>query len=205
MKKILLMGLGLVTLVGQNARADDRHLGGWHEESHYSRHYVPNGHVVRDLPGHFNRLFIGGLEFFYWEGMFYRTAAGHYVVVPAPVGAVVTTIPPVAPPVVVDGVPYYSINGATYMQTTYGYQVVPPPNVVVVNETPPPVTPAVVSVASGTPVAAGNDYFTVNIPNARGGYTPVVLKRSGNGFVGPQGEYYTEFPRVDQLKIMYGK
>jgi len=47
--------------------------------------------------------------------------------------------------------------------------------------------------------------FTVNIPNERGGYNAVVIKRSGNGFVGPQGEYYPEFPKIFQLQIMYGK
>jgi hypothetical protein len=57
-----------------------------------------------------------------------------------------------------------------------------------------PVSPAVVQ-----------NEFTVNIPNDHGGYTAVVIKRSGNGFVGPQGEYYPEFPKVFQLKLMYGK
>lgn len=47
--------------------------------------------------------------------------------------------------------------------------------------------------------------FTVNIPNDQGGYTVVTLKRSGNGFVGPQGEFYSEFPRIAQLKAMYAK
>jgi len=49
------------------------------------------------------------------------------------------------------------------------------------------------------------DEFTVNIPNNHGGYTAVVIKRSGNGFTGPQGEFYPEFPKVSQLEIMYGK
>jgi hypothetical protein len=49
------------------------------------------------------------------------------------------------------------------------------------------------------------DEFTVNIPNDHGGYTAVVIKRKGNGFTGPQGEFYPEFPKVSQLKIMYGK
>lgn len=53
--------------------------------------------------------------------------------------------------------------------------------------------------------AAQPDEFTVNVPNDRGGYTAVVIKRSGNGFTGPQGEFYPEFPKVSQLKIMYGK
>ena len=47
--------------------------------------------------------------------------------------------------------------------------------------------------------------ITINIPNAAGGYTSVLMKRSGKGFVGPQGEYYPEFPRVSVLKVIYGK
>ncbi len=47
--------------------------------------------------------------------------------------------------------------------------------------------------------------FIVNVPNDHGGYTAVLIKRSGNGFTGPQGEYYPEFPKVFQLKMMYGK
>jgi len=58
--------------------------------------------------------------------------------------------------------------------------------------------------AAETAVAA-NEAYVINIPNAKGTYTPVALKRSGTGFVGPQGEFYTEFPRVEQLKLMYGK
>ena len=53
--------------------------------------------------------------------------------------------------------------------------------------------------------AFSQNEFTVNIPNDHRGYTAVVIKRSGNGFVGPQGEYYPEFPKVSQLKLMYGK
>jgi hypothetical protein len=47
--------------------------------------------------------------------------------------------------------------------------------------------------------------ITINIPNVAGGYTSVLMKRSGKGFVGPQGEYYPEFPRVSVLKVIYGK
>ena len=130
---------------------------------------------------------------------------------PAPIGAVVTTIPSGPQPVIVEGVPYYTINGVTYMYTTYGYQVVPQPRVIVVNSQPPEqrvtvVAPAGGAVAAqGTAAAGADDAFTVNLPNAKGGYTPVTLRRSGNGFTGPQGEYYTEFPRIEQLKAMYAK
>ena len=45
---------------------------------------------------------------------------------------------------------------------------------------------------------------SVNVPNNKGGYTAVVLKKSGSGYVGPQGEYFSEFPKVSQLQVMYG-
>ena len=46
---------------------------------------------------------------------------------------------------------------------------------------------------------------TINIPNSRGGYTSVTLRKAGTGYVGPQGEYYYEHPTVDQLRTLYGK
>jgi len=58
------------------------------------------------------------------------------------------------------------------------------------------------------PTPSGNDTgnsVTVNIPTNNGGYTPVMIQRSGNGFIGPQGEFYPEFPNVSQLKVLYGK
>jgi hypothetical protein len=56
-------------------------------------------------------------------------------------------------------------------------------------------------VAANPPV---DNVITVNIPNNKGGYSAVTLTRSGNGFIGPQGEYYPGFPKVSQLKLMYG-
>jgi len=83
-------------------------------------------------------------------------------------------------PVVVNGVTYYVSNGVYYIYTRYGYQAVATP-------------------------ATEADSFTVNVPNNKGGYTAVFLKKSGNGYIGPQGEYYPEFPKVYQLQKMYGK
>ena len=60
----------------------------------------------------------------------------------------------------------------------------------------------VVQAASST---AKEEPFTVNVPNYKGGWTSVTLARSGTGFIGPQGEYYPEFPKIKQLKEMYGK
>ena len=109
----------------------------------------------------------------------------------------------------VNGVPYYYANGYYYQQDPYGRYVVVNPPVVV--QQPVVVNPEAAPAYVATPISSPQyqtqiqDTFTVNIPNDRGGYTPVTLNRSGNGFIGPQGEYYEKFPKVKQLKVMYGK
>lgn len=67
----------------------------------------------------------------------------------------------------------------------------------------PAVTP--VSSAASSPADYANEEFKLNIPDSKGGFVLVIIKRSGTGFVGPQGEYYSEFPKVSQLQAMYAK
>lgn len=112
----------------------------------------------------------------------------------------------------ISGHQYYYYDGAYYDNTPYGYVVVNPP---VVTTVVGPVAPTVVQAAPSAPSAVAgaavqsqapvDDVITLNIPNDKGGYVVVALKRSGNGFVGPQGEFYSEFPKVSQLKLMYAK
>jgi hypothetical protein len=97
------------------------------------------------------------------------------------------------------------------MYTSYGYQVVPQPKTIIIKnyttgQEVPVNTPVgnIQGVQGASPTNA-EESFTVNVPNSKGGYTAVTLKRSGNGFIGPQGEYYTEFPKIEQLKAMYAK
>ncbi len=45
---------------------------------------------------------------------------------------------------------------------------------------------------------------TVMVHNSNGSYTPVVLRKYGNEFVGPRGEYYTLLPGDTQLRPIYG-
>ena len=109
----------------------------------------------------------------------------------------------------VNGVLYYYANGYYYQQDSYGRYI--PVNPPVVVQQPVMANPELATASVVTPVsspqsqAQAQGTFTVNIPNDSGGYTPVTLKRLGNGFIGPQGEYYEEFPKVKQLKVMYGK
>ena len=127
-------------------------------------------------------------------------------------GYVLVSSAPTYQPVLINGVTYYVNNGVYYIYTAYGYQAVTPPATV---SEPVVVSPPVVAsqpavnqgaVTMPTPQAPViEDSVTVNIPNDRGGYTAVILKQSGKGFLGPQGEFYAEFPKVSQLKLMYGK
>ena len=101
-------------------------------------------------------------------------------------------------PVLINGSTYYLNNGVYYLYTGYGYKLVNPPLVVQT------VAPAV-QVTVGAGAANSEETLVVNIPNVQGGYTAVSIKRSGHGFVGPQGEFYSQFPKVSQLEAMYAK
>jgi hypothetical protein len=205
-KKFILFSLCLFLLT-QSTFVYAWHGDGWGRPSYHFHHY---GYYRDVLPFAAATLLIAGADYYYWEGEYYRRTADRYIVVPAPVGAVVTTIPAGYQPVVIDGVTYYIVNGVTYMYTPNGYQVVPQPQTIVIqnNDTvapAPTVVQTVPNVQSTMASSNAMNAFTVNIPNSKGGYTAVVLKRSGAGFIGPQGEYYTEFPRLEQLKVMYAK
>jgi Family of unknown function (DUF6515) len=160
----------------------------WHEHPHWGIHVhlLPAGHIT---------LWVGGARYYYYDGLYYTYSSGDYVIVDPPIGAYVRVIPSDFHPVIINGRTYYTDNGVYYILTRRrGYKVVVAPVVYT--------QPAVVTV----PVTvAAQDTFPVNILNSHGGYTTVVIKRSRNGYVGPQGEFYPQFPAVTQLKAMYGK
>jgi len=142
-----------------------------------------------------------GVNLGYWPGFYYGYNPYYYPYYADPYYypgyAVVSSSS--YQPVVVNGVTYYVNNGVYYIYTQYGYQAVVPP----AGASAPVVQATTVMAAPAS--SSTDDTFTINIPNDKGGYSSVLLKRSGNGFVGPQGEFYSEFPKVAQLKLMYGK
>jgi len=147
-----------------------------------------------------NRGFSRGESHYYRNGQWYRHGwFGFGVLVSAlAIGAFIEALPPRHTTVVVAGTPYYYDNQYYYRSLPDGgYVVAPPPAVF----SQPVVVPAPVIVQPQSQIP---EMSTVNIPNSRGGYTSVNLRRSGNGFVGPQGEYYSNYPSVDQLRVMYG-
>jgi len=44
----------------------------------------------------------------------------------------------------------------------------------------------------------------IQINNENGSLTPVVLKKEGGTYVGPNGEHYKRLPTAEQLKPVYG-
>lgn len=59
-----------------------------------------------------------------------------------------------------------------------------------------------VIVGAGVPV--GEIAVTVWITNSNGSQTSVRLTRQGPWYVGPRGEYYSEMPTNEQLRVVYG-
>ena len=192
--------------IGVGDRHDDRRE---HRDYHrfYRYHDRPHyGYHSRFLPEGYFTIWAGGTRYYYYDGLYYTyVGQGDYVLVDPPVGAYVSAIPSDFQPVSINGRMYYTDGGVYYILTRHhGYKVVLAP--VVYAQTQVVVTQPVTTVVAPPPVAVNAlDTFPVNVPNKSGGYTKVVIKKSGNGYVGPQGEFYTTFPTVAQLKAMYGK
>ncbi len=152
--------------------------GHMHTYFHYHDHPHFGARVGIFYPNEYYPVWVGGSRYYYDDGIYYNNVDGNYVVAEPPVGAVVSAVPSDFQPMVVNGVTYYVDNGTYYLHTANGYRVVAPP--------------------------AQNSY-TINVPNHGGGYTAVIIKRSGHGYIGPQGEFYQQFPNVSQLRMVYGR
>ncbi|MFH1622763.1 MAG: DUF6515 family protein [Candidatus Omnitrophota bacterium] len=186
---VLILGLSL-SVYSQEAFAakSDR-------RSHGSHQYY--GKKVR-IPRKPDRVVVGKNNFYFYAGLFLELFDNDYVIVTAPAGAVVNILPRGHKMIMFNGTTYYYYNDVYYVRRPQGYVVVEDPIYYV------PTVPSDVRIVSASEAAEVSlDSFTVNVPNKSGGYTPVVIKRSGDGFVGPQGEYYLQFPKVEQLKAMY--
>ena len=178
----------------------DEHFYRWHEHPHYGlhMHFLPEGYMT---------IWAEGQRYYYYDGLYYTYVRGDYILVNPPIGAYVQVIPSDFQPVSINGVTYYTDNGIYYVLTRHhGYKVVAAP-AIYVQPAPVVVTQPVTTVVTTPATVPVNpqDTFSVNVPNNSGGYSTVVIKKSGNGYVGPQGEFYSEFPKVSQLKLMYSK
>ena len=205
---LLISGLS-IAMMAQPAEANSWFWGSdyfGHQHKHFKRskyskrhkryNNYSHGNLVLALPHGVLTIAVGGLKYHYHDGIYYRRGSRGYTIVPAPIGACVRRLPYGHGKVYVKGRKYYVYQGVYYKRVPEGYLVVEEPARVIE-------TVKVYESFAPTPTVT-SDSFIINIPNGKGGYTPVTLTRSGGGFIGPQGEYYSSFPRVEQLKLMYG-
>jgi hypothetical protein len=116
------------------------------------------------------------------------------------------------PTVVIEGAPYYYYSGIYYTLDGDGLvAVTPPPANPAVAPTPSVPSEAATAPANtppkveSTPAQQSGETVIVNMPNTKGGYTPVKLVKTDKGYLGPQGEFYPDHPTVDELKVLYGR
>ena len=134
----------------------------------------------------------------YHNGRFYRPGwfgFQFYIGTPS-IGAVVTSLPFGHRAVKVRGVPYYTYADVYYRPCTTGYVVVPAPVE----------APEVVYMSSvNQPQVSDRETVTINVPGRSGSSIAITLVRFSNGFVGPQGEFYSTLPTIEQLRVRYGR
>jgi hypothetical protein len=101
---------------------------------------------------------------------------------------------------------YYGYSGFYYDFIPYNYVIVTSPeDIDIPSLEPTPVYQETdTSAEISTAPANSNNTITINIPNSKGGFTPVVLTKFKDGYKGPQGEYYEGHPTVEALKALYG-
>lgn len=138
-------------------------------------------------------------RYHYRDGRFYRPGwfGFELAVVAPPIGAIVRVLPLGHRTILAGGLTYYYYNDVYYRPCPSGYIVVLAPVVTSNVVYAPPV--------AVQPQTSSGETVTINVPNSNGSYTPVILVKHNNGYIGPQGEYYPGHPNVDQLKALYGK
>jgi len=142
-------------------------------------------------------------------------------------GTVVTYLPPERTVVVVGGTTYYNYAGTYFSSVpeSGGYAVVNPPSTtVVVPAAQAPTTTVVVQssddkqaateTAAATPqtktattsvATADPGKYDVYLSNGNGTFTVIPLTKTATGFLGPQGEFYSDHPTLEQLNERYMK
>ncbi len=136
----------------------------------------PVGAFVGTLPDRYATLVVGGVPYYYCNGVYLRPYRTGYIVVTAPVENPPGESPAAAAP------PGVAPSAADQLQAT------PPAN-------------GEAKSLSAAPLA---DTVNVSVPNSKGGFTAVKLVKRDGGYIGPQGEFYAGHPTVDQLKALYG-
>ena len=188
----------IISMLGMSMLLTTTRAEAWdwrHKYKHEHHRHNDFGKIVFKLPWDFITIVVDGRKYKYHDGHYYKKHSHGWKYVRAPRGACITRLPRGHKKVRIGKRHYYVHNGVYYISVSNGYEVVKDP------------TPGY-SVTKRVKVYADHDdydfeTFTLKIPRKYGGYESIRLTRDGEGFVGPQGEYYDRFPRVAQLRVIY--
>ena len=171
-------------------------LGGYGDVYYYSPYYAtPLRTYTTAIPVGCQPVVIDGVAYYTINGVTYmQTSYGYYQAVQPPRTLLTNTIVPATP----------SAASVSPPMTTVPMPATPPPppQKAVTGQTAAKV-PDVKEIAA--PKADEDVTVTVGIPSAKGGEVSVILKKYGDGFLGPRGEFYPEFPKLELLRNLYGK
>ena len=179
----------------QRAKRHSYRNHGYYHHGHPANYPRGNSGFVLSFPAEFIRISLGGKTYHYHKGAYYLKDRHIYNVVSAPIGACITRLPHGYQKIYVDGVPYYTYNDVHYKHTRNGYEVINKPYSVHAKNT---------QVGSEHQNIGMENSITLSVRNKEGGLVSITVRPSGNGYVGPQGEYYDEFPKIEHLKLIYG-
>lgn len=113
MKKESVSGIILALLLGAMFMAQTSPVIAQRREGEVrTRSRVP---VVANLPAERARVLVGGKEYFYARGLFYRTGPRGYVVTRGPIGARVRMLPQGFVTLRFGGVPFFFYYGTSYL------------------------------------------------------------------------------------------
>lgn len=124
-KPVLVFLLGLFILIPRQDVFGQRRERGRGDEMRTGR----REHVIKNLPRERTRIVVGGREYFYSAGVFYRTGPQGYITVGAPFGARIGILPPGYRAVRFGRAPFFVYLGTYYRYDPAArvYVVVPPP------------------------------------------------------------------------------
>lgn len=150
-----------------------------------------------------------GKNYDYHEGRFYTSGLFGAILdlVMPPRGIVINNLPTGCRTIIMGGTAYYEYENIYYQPCPGGYTVVQPPAVVNPYVSSPVVyaPPSNMVVPSVQPQPSGGGTIIVNVPTATGGTVAITLIRYSNGFTGPQGEFYPNFPSTEELSARYAR
>ena len=168
-----------------------------HGHKNYRRNYsVFSSNIVFPFPKGFISISVGEKKYHYRDGAYYHKDRHGYKAVSAPIGACIARLPYGYQKFYIDGHAYYTYNDVYYKHAPDGYEVIKKPY--------SKRTKKHKKTRYKQHHDESGDEITLSIRNKKGEHITISVKPSGDGYVGPQGEYYDEFPKIDHLRMIYG-